>query len=93
MAIMTGSSIMQRTKQNLLVGNWFIVRDEHGRPKRAGRINSRTDDGEYVVRVWFDADGTPSHGETVQPSRLTDEGWLLFTNESSWRAAFAAMMQ
>jgi hypothetical protein len=86
-------STMQQVKKDPLVGNWFIVRGEHGRPKKAGRINSRTEDGEYIVRVWFDADGGPQHGETVPRGRLTAEGWLLFTNEASWRTAFATMQQ
>jgi hypothetical protein len=82
---------MQQTRRDLLVGNWFIVRDEQGEPRTAGRINSITESGEYVVRVWFNADGTPSHGETVPPAEL--RGWLLFTNESSWRKAFTTMTQ
>jgi hypothetical protein len=81
---------MQQMKRDLLVGNWFIVRDEHGRPTKAGRINSKTEEGDYVVRVTFDA-SAPAYGEIVCPSRLKGEGWLLFTNESSWRTAFGAM--
>lgn len=91
MPVMARSRNMEQVKRDPLVGSWFIVRGEHGEPRKAGRINSRTETGEYIVRVWFNADGTPSHGETVPRARLAAEGWLLFTNESSWRTAFTAM--
>jgi hypothetical protein len=86
------SSSMQDLKRDPLVGNWFIVRDARGQPRQAGRINSKTGTGDYLVRMTFDAGG-PSHGETVAPARLTHDGWLLFSNEASWRAAFAAMVK
>ena len=84
------SRSMQHTKRDPLVGNWFIVRGQDGRPMKAGRINTKTEDGDYVVRVTFD-ENAPAYGEIVCPSRLRSEGWFLYTNESSWRTAFAAM--
>jgi hypothetical protein len=87
--VVQGSGEMQHTQRDPLVGAFYIVRGEDGKPTKAGRVNTKTEAGDYIVRVWFSATGSAPYGETVPPTAV--RGWFLYTNETSWRAAFARM--
>jgi len=76
---------MQDTRRDPLVGQFFIVRDEHGQPTKAGRIRSRTLDGEYNVTVY--GQGAP-RGELMSTARMEAERWELYISEQNWRRAF-----
>jgi hypothetical protein len=88
-AVALRSSGMEQKRRDPLIGSFFIVRDADGRPSKAGRINSINEAGDYVVRVWFNADGSPTYSGVIEPVFV--RGWLLYTNEASWRTAFASM--
>jgi len=77
---------MQDTRRDPLVGQFFIVRDEHGQPTKAGRIRSRTLDGEYEVTVY--GTGAP-RGEVAASAQMATDRWELYINETNWRRAFA----
>jgi len=79
------SSNMEHTKRDPLIGQFFIVRDAEGRPVKAGRIRSRTLDGEYDVTVY--TSGNP-RGELASTARMEAERWELYISETNWRRAF-----
>jgi hypothetical protein len=74
------------TPRDPLVGQFVIVRAADGRPTRAGRIRSRTIDGNYQVTVMTN----PRHGEVVTEAQMAAEQWEFFINEGDWRRAFAS---
>jgi hypothetical protein len=76
-------------RRDPLVRQFFIVPSDDGNPGRAGQIKTVTSAGDYVCAVWL---GTAvSHAVTVSPETLTSEKWMLFQNESSWRAAYTKL--
>jgi len=77
---------MLKQQRDPLIGQFFIVRATDGRPMKAGRIRSRTLDGEYEVTVY--GTGTP-RGEVATSAQMATDKWELYLNETNWRRAFA----
>ncbi len=78
----------QQTQRDPLIGQHFIVRGPDGQPIKAGRIRSRTLDGEYDVTVYM-AGGHP-RGELASTARMEAERWELYIDEANWRRAYDA---
>ncbi len=79
---------MQQQKSTVrdpLVGQFVIVRGPHGAPVKAGRIRSRTPDGNYQVTIMT----TPPHGEVVTEVQMAAEQWEFHIDEGNWRRAYA----
>ena len=77
---------MQQTKRDPLIGQFFIVRSQGGQPVKAGRIRSRTLDGQYEVTVYT---GGPPRGEITTSAQMAADKWELHINETNWRSAYA----
>jgi hypothetical protein len=69
-----------------LVGQFVIVRDPDGQPIKAGRIRSRTLDGNYQVTIMT----RPKRGQVVTEAQMAAERWEFYIDEGNWRCAFAA---
>jgi hypothetical protein len=79
---------VEEQQHDQLVGRYFIVRDNKGRPIKAGRIRSRTLNSDmYDVTVYVA--GESPHGEVISAARMETERWEFFIGEENWRRAYS----